>query len=117
MVFLQKASPRLQPGPLSGCTIAVTAHHEIVVKPIDLVPDLPELVERHDGPVAPSVLAVHRLAAEAGRVAERVVSGDGCDEVVGGYRRLVAERFHPGFCESRERTTRLVLGLPSSWNG
>ncbi len=96
-----------------------TAHREIVVKPIDLVPDLPELVERHDGPVAPSVLAVHRLAAEAGRVAERVVSGDGCDEVIGGYRRLVAERFHPGFCAARERrgealAARLVPGAPAA---
>ena len=32
-----------------------------------------------------------------------MVSGDGCDEVIGGYRRLVAERFHPGFCEALER--------------
>lgn len=80
-----------------------TAHHEIVVKPADLLPALAPLVERHDGPVAPAVLAMHRLAAEASRSAKSVLSGDGCDEVVGGYRKLVAERFHPGFCESLER--------------
>jgi asparagine synthase (glutamine-hydrolysing) len=80
-----------------------TAHHEIVVKPAELLPALASLVERHDGPVAPSVLAMHRLAAEAARSEQSVLSGDGCDEVVGGYRKLVAERFHPGFCASLER--------------
>ena len=80
-----------------------TDHHEIVVKPGELLPALGALVARHDGPVAPSALAVHRLAAEAARSAKRVLSGDGCDEVLGGYRKLVAERFHPGFCDSLER--------------
>jgi asparagine synthase (glutamine-hydrolysing) len=99
------------------------AHHEIVVKAIDLVPDLPDLVERHDGPVAPSVLAIHRLATEAARAAPRVISGDGCDEVVGGYRRLVAERFHPGFCDALARrgegiAARLLPGAApaAAWN-
>ena len=77
-----------------------TTHHEIVVKPADLVTSLGALVARRDGPVAPSELAVHRLAAEAARGTASVLSGDGCDEVVGGYRRLIAERFHPGFSES-----------------
>jgi asparagine synthase (glutamine-hydrolysing) len=80
-----------------------TAHHEIVVRPAELLPALAPLVERHDGPVAPSVLAMHRLASEAARSVPSVLSGDGCDEVLGGYRKLVAERFHPGFCESLER--------------
>jgi asparagine synthase (glutamine-hydrolysing) len=80
-----------------------TTHHEIVVKPSELLPSLAALVARQDGPVAPSTLAMHRLAAEASRSVTRVISGDGCDEVVGGYRKLVAERFHPGFCESLER--------------
>lgn len=77
-------------------------HHEIVVKPAELLAPLATLVARRDGPVAPSELAVHRLAAEARRGAPEVLSGDGCDEVVGGYRRLIAERVHPGFCRSME---------------
>ena len=80
-----------------------TAHHEIVVRPAELLPQLASLVAAHDGPVVPSVLALNRLAVEARRGAATVLSGDGCDEVVGGYRKLLAERFHPGFCRSLEQ--------------
>jgi asparagine synthase (glutamine-hydrolysing) len=80
-----------------------TEHHEIVVKPADLLPGLGALVGRHDGPLAgASALAVHRLASEASRSVGSVLSGDGGDEIVGGYRKLVAERFHPGFCASMD---------------
>ena len=80
-----------------------TAHHEIVVKPAELIPGLARLVHAHDAPVAtPSALAVHRLASDAARSVKSVVTGDGCDEIVGGYRKHVAERFHPGFCASMD---------------
>jgi asparagine synthase (glutamine-hydrolysing) len=69
-----------------------THHHEVVIAPRDLLPSLSRLVAFRDAPVSrPSDLAVHRLACEAGRVTKTVVTGDGCDEVLGGYRRYVAE--------------------------
>jgi asparagine synthase (glutamine-hydrolysing) len=74
-----------------------TAHQEIVIAPRDLIPSLAKLVAQRDAPVSrASDLAVHRLACEAGRVTKTVVTGDGCDEVLGGYRRYVAERMSGG---------------------
>jgi asparagine synthase (glutamine-hydrolysing) len=68
-------------------------HHEISVAPRDLVAALPKLIAQRDAPLArPSDLAVHRLVTEAGASVRVVLSGDGCDEVLGGYRRYIAER-------------------------
>ncbi len=67
-----------------------TAHQEIVVAAKDLLPSLEKLVESRDAPVPrPSELAVHRLCAEAGRGERMLLSGDGGDEILGGYRRLL----------------------------
>jgi asparagine synthase (glutamine-hydrolysing) len=64
------------------------AHHEIVVAPQELVAHLEYAVACRDAPLPrPSDLAVCRLAAEAGRSVKSVLTGDGCDEVLGGYRR------------------------------
>ena len=73
------------------------AHQEIVVAPRELIPSLPKLVACRDAPVSrPSDLAVHRLACEAARGARTVLTGDGCDEILGGYRRYVADRLCGG---------------------
>jgi len=89
------------------------AHHEIVVKPSELAPSLERLVAAADAPLGrASDLAVHRLASEAARGAKTVLTGDGCDEVLGGYRRHVMERFQAGFCRSlEERGARWVDAL------
>jgi asparagine synthase (glutamine-hydrolysing) len=78
-------------------------HHEVVVKPSDLAPSLERMVAALDAPLGrASDLAVHRLASEASRSVRIVLTGDGCDEVLGGYRRHVMESFQPGFCRSLE---------------
>jgi asparagine synthase (glutamine-hydrolysing) len=67
-------------------------HHEIVVTPHELLSHLEYLVSCRDAPVPrASELAVCRLAMEAGRHVRSVITGDGCDEVLGGYRRYVAQ--------------------------
>jgi len=67
-------------------------HHEIVVTPQELVSHWEYLVACRDAPLArPSELAACRLAVEAGRIAKSVLTGDGCDEILGGYRRYVAD--------------------------
>ena len=88
-------------------------HHEIVVKPSDLAPSLDRLVAAADAPLGrASDLAVHRLASEAARGAKVILTGDGCDEILGGYRRHVMERFQEGFCRSlEERGARWVDAL------
>jgi asparagine synthase (glutamine-hydrolysing) len=76
-----------------------TDHAEVVVAPRDLIPALAGLVAGRDAPVSrPSELAIHHLSAVAARSVKTVLTGDGCDEVLGGYRRHVAERFAWGFC-------------------
>jgi asparagine synthase (glutamine-hydrolysing) len=90
-----------------------TVHHEIVVKPADLTPSLERLIGASDAPLGrPSDLAMHRLAGEAARSVKIVLTGDGCDEILGGYRRHVMERYQPGFCRSlAERRARWVDAL------
>lgn len=72
-------------------------HHEIVLAPAELMCHLEFLVACRDAPVArPSDLAVCRLASEAGRSVKRVLTGDGCDEVLGGYRPSAAQALASG---------------------
>jgi asparagine synthase (glutamine-hydrolysing) len=89
------------------------SHHEIVVKPADLAGALPRVIAARDAPLSrPSDLAVHRLAGEAARSVRTVLTGDGCDEVLGGYRSYVVERYSEGFCRSlEERRARWVDAL------
>jgi asparagine synthase (glutamine-hydrolysing) len=73
-----------------------TRHHELVASPHDLVDALPSLVALRDAPLAlPSDLAFHFVAQEAAKSCRAVLSGDGCDEMLGGYRRYVAAKFWP----------------------
>ena len=90
-----------------------TAHTEIVVKPSELTGSLERLVAERDAPLArPSDVALHRLAAEAGRSVRVLYTGDGSDEVLGGHRRYAMERFSEGFCRSlEERRAKWVEGL------
>jgi asparagine synthase (glutamine-hydrolysing) len=85
-------------------------HHEIVLSPRDIVARLAEAVARRDAPVSrPGDVALHFIAREAARSVQAVLTGEGSDEVLGGYRRHVAERFGWGF---RSLPTLLVLAAP-----
>jgi asparagine synthase (glutamine-hydrolysing) len=85
-------------------------HHEIVLSPRDIVARLAEVVARRDAPVSrPGDVALHFIAREAARSVKAVLTGEGSDEVLGGYRRHVAERFGWGF---RSLPTLLVLAAP-----
>jgi asparagine synthase (glutamine-hydrolysing) len=69
-----------------------TVHHEVLIAPRELLSQLPNLAAHCDSPLSrPSDLAVHRLATEASRITKTVITGDGCDEVLGGYRRYVVD--------------------------
>ncbi len=75
-----------------------TRHHEIVVANRDIVEWLPRLVAFRDAPVSePSDIPIHLLAREAGRTVKMVLTGEGSDEILGGYPKHVVERFAPGF--------------------
>jgi asparagine synthase (glutamine-hydrolysing) len=65
-----------------------TEHHELVLQPREILARLPQLVASRDAPFArPADIALHLLAREAARRVRVALSGDGGDEVLGGYRR------------------------------
>ncbi|HEX7052826.1 MAG TPA: asparagine synthase-related protein [Burkholderiales bacterium] len=65
-----------------------TEHHELVLSPRDILAELPRLAAARDAPLCrPSDIALHLLARQAGRTVRVALSGDGGDEVLGGYRR------------------------------
>ena len=71
-----------------------TAHHELTVTDRDLVDRLPALVAFRDAPVSePSDIPIYMLACEAGRTVKMVLTGEGSDEILGGYPKHVVERF------------------------
>jgi asparagine synthase (glutamine-hydrolysing) len=75
-----------------------TAHHELVVDPRDIVERLPRLVAFRDAPVSePSDIPIHMLACEAARSVKMVLTGEGSDEILGGYPKHVVERFASGY--------------------
>jgi asparagine synthase (glutamine-hydrolysing) len=69
-----------------------TEHHEMVVTHRDFIDYLPQLVAARDAPVSePSDIAIFMLSREASRTVKMVLTGEGSDEVLGGYRKHVAE--------------------------
>jgi asparagine synthase (glutamine-hydrolysing) len=71
-----------------------TAHTEMVVSQKDLMAELPRLVAFRDAPVAePSDIPIYLLSREAARSVKMVLTGEGSDELLGGYPKHVMERF------------------------
>lgn len=63
-----------------------TSHHEVVVSAQDFEDLWPKLTWHRDAPVSePADIAVYRLAELAGRHVKVVLSGEGSDELFGGY--------------------------------
>jgi asparagine synthase (glutamine-hydrolysing) len=70
-----------------------TDHHELVVGREDFTSTLPRLAWFRDEPIAePSEVPLFLLAEHAARHVKVVVSGDGGDELFGGYPKYRAER-------------------------
>jgi asparagine synthase (glutamine-hydrolysing) len=75
-----------------------TAHHELVVTDRDVIDRLPKLIGFRDAPVSePSDIPIHMLACEAARSVKMVLTGEGSDELLGGYPKHVAEHFAHGY--------------------
>jgi asparagine synthase (glutamine-hydrolysing) len=71
-----------------------TTHHELIVGFDDIVGNLPKLVAYRDAPVSePSDIPIYMLAKEASRTVKMVLTGEGSDEILGGYPKHVFERF------------------------
>ena len=91
-----------------------TDHHELILRP-DAVDLLPKLVEAFDEPFGDSsalpTYLVSELAADTVKV---VLSGEGGDELFGGYYTYVADRLAPRFGRAAPFLRPLVELLPSS---
>jgi asparagine synthase (glutamine-hydrolysing) len=75
-----------------------TRHHEIVVTHRDIIERLPQLVAFRDAPVSePSDIPIYLLAREAARSVKMVLTGEGSDEILGGYPKHMAERCAQGY--------------------
>jgi asparagine synthase (glutamine-hydrolysing) len=69
-----------------------TVHREIVISHKDVIDNLPTLIAFRDAPVCePSDVAIHLMAREASRSVKMVLTGEGSDEILGGYPKHVAE--------------------------
>ena len=91
-----------------------TDHHELVLRP-DALELLPKLVEAFDEPFGDSsalpTYLVSKLAADTVKV---VLSGEGGDELFGGYYTYVADRLAPRVGRAAPFLRPLVDLLPSS---
>ncbi len=68
-----------------------TNHHEFLAKPADLLALIDELVGHYDAPYADSsALPLWLLAKQTSNSVKVVLTGDGGDELFGGYRRYIA---------------------------
>ncbi len=71
-----------------------TDHHELVVSSDDLISRLPQLIRFRDAPVSePSDIPIYLLAREARKTVKMVLTGEGSDEILGGYPKHVFERY------------------------
>lgn len=71
-----------------------TKHHELIVSASELMGYLPELVRARDAPVSePSDIPIYLLSREARRSVKMVLTGEGSDELLGGYPKHVVERY------------------------
>ena len=71
-----------------------TRHSELLVSAEDLMQYLPKLIEHGDAPVAEaSNIPIYLLSREAAKSVKMVLTGEGSDELLGGYPKHSAERF------------------------
>jgi len=71
-----------------------TDHHECVIRDEDIINHLEEAVYFRDGPVSePSDVPILLLSRMAAKSVKMVMTGEGSDEILGGYPKHVYERY------------------------
>lgn len=85
-----------------------TNHHELIMVADDIMTMLPETIGFHDAPMAePTDVAVCALSREAAKSVKMVLTGEGSDEILGGYPKhkfepyaAIYQSIVPGFIHS-----------------
>jgi asparagine synthase (glutamine-hydrolysing) len=71
-----------------------TDHREIVIGPEAVRDDLARLTRFRGAPIGePADIPIYRMSLEAARTVKMVLTGEGSDEMLGGYPKHVFERF------------------------
>jgi len=71
-----------------------TDHHELIISQDHLMDELEDLIWFRDAPVAePSDIPIYLLSKEARKQVKMVLTGEGSDEILGGYPKHVYERY------------------------
>ena len=71
-----------------------TRHTELTISAGDLMQHLPLLIDHQDAPVAEaSNIPIYLISREAAKSVKMVLTGEGSDELLGGYPKHSAERF------------------------
>ncbi|MDX6270135.1 MAG: hypothetical protein QOD28_1358, partial [Acidobacteriota bacterium] len=89
-----------------------TDHHETIVSPEDFFAALPRLVWHEDEPLAhPSSVALYFVSRLAARHVKVVLTGEGSDEMLGGYERYYKTIYNLALAPAyRKLTTEGVRG-------
>jgi asparagine synthase (glutamine-hydrolysing) len=75
-----------------------TVHQEVLISDQDIIDNLPRLTAFRDAPVSePADIPIYLLAREASRSVKMVLTGEGSDEILGGYPKHIAEGFAQGY--------------------
>jgi asparagine synthase (glutamine-hydrolysing) len=91
-----------------------TDHHELILRP-DAVDLLPKLVESFDEPFGDSsALPTYLVSELASGEVKVALSGEGGDELFGGYYTYVADQLAPRFGRLATLASPLIERLPSS---
>ena len=67
-----------------------TKHTQILMDENEYFSSMPEIIKYKDGPLSvPNEIAIHRLSKELKKNISVVLSGEGADELFGGYGRIL----------------------------
>ena len=71
-----------------------TDHHEITVDAATVMAELPRMTRFRDAPVGePADIPIYKLSEAAAEKIKMVLTGEGADEILGGYPKHIVERF------------------------